>query len=169
VLVAGTGGPAVLPQMTLVERGYKGQVYQTHGAATPDFIRLGGRSVEGTVMAASLMLVIDQVADTHPARKVALDYIAAYEKQYGAKPATFGANVYDAGLLIAAAAPEALKKGAPGTAEFRAALRDALETVHNLAGTQGVYNMSAQDHSGFDRRGRVLMQLREGAWRLLPE
>jgi len=169
VLVGAAGGPTVLPQTTLVERGYKGQVYQTHGAATPDFVRLGGKAVEGTVMAASLMLVLDQIADSNPAKKVALEYIGAYEKMYGTKPATFGANVYDAGLLLQKAVPEAAKKGKPGTPEFRAALRDALEQTKELVGTQGIYNMTAADHSGFDRRGRELMQLKEGKWQLIPE
>ena len=169
VLVGAAGGSTVLPQTTLVERGYKGRVYQTHGAATPDFVRLGGKNVEGTVMAASLMLVLDQIADTNPSKKVAQDYIAAYEKLYGSKPATFGANVYDAGLLLQHAVPEAAKKAKPGTPEFRAALRDALESTKELVGTQGVYNMTPQDHAGFDKRGRVLMTLKNGAWQLLPE
>ena len=169
VLVGAAGGPTVLPETTLVERGYKGQIYQTHGAATPDFIRLGGKAVEGTVMAASLMLVLDEVSDSNPSKKVALDYIAAYQKLYGTKPATFGANVYDAGLLLQVAVPEALKKGKPGTSEFRSALRDALEQTKNLVGTQGVYNMTPADHSGFDNRGRVLMQLKDGMWHLIPE
>jgi branched-chain amino acid transport system substrate-binding protein len=169
VLVGAAGGPTVLPQTTLVERGYKGQVYQTHGAATPDFVRLGGKTVEGTVMAASLMLVLDEVPDTNPAKKVAQTYIGAYEKMYGIRPATFGANVYDAGLLLQRTVPEAAKKGKPGTPEFRAALRDALEQTKELVGTQGVYNMTPQDHSGFDRRGRELMQLRHGVWQRLDE
>ena len=169
VLVGAAGGSTVLPQTTLVERGYKGRVYQTHGAATPDFVRLGGKNVEGTVMAASLMLVLDQIADSNPSKKVAQDYIAAYEKLYGSKPATFGANVYDAGLLLQHAVPEAAKKAKPGTPEFRAALRDALESTRELVGTQGVYNMTPQDHAGFDKRGRVLMTLKNGAWQLLPE
>ena len=169
VLVGAAGGPTVLPETTLVERGYKGQIYQTHGAATPDFIRLGGKNVEGTVMAASLMLVLDEIADSNPSKKVALDYIAAYQKVYNTKPATFGANVYDAGLLLQMAVPEALKKGKPGTPEFRAALRDALEQTKELVATQGVYNMTPQNHSGFDQRGRELMQLKNGAWQLIPE
>ena len=169
VLIGAAGGPTVLPHTTLVERGYKGPIYQTHGAATPDFVRLGGKAVEGTVMAASLMLVLDQIPDANPSKKVAQDYIAAYEKQFGNKPATFGANVYDAGLLLQKAVPEAAKKGKPGTPEFRAALRDALEATHELVGTQGVYSMTAQDHSGFDKRGRVLMTLKNGAWQLIPE
>ena len=169
VLVGAAGGPTVLPQTTLVERGYKGQVYQTHGAATPDFVRLGGKLVEGTVMAASLMLVLDQIPDANPSKKVAQDYIGAYQKLYNSKPATFGANVYDAGLLLQHAVPEAAKKAKPGTAEFRAALRDALEGTKELVGTQGVYDMTPQDHAGFDKRGRVLMTMKNGAWQLIPE
>ena len=169
VLIGAAGGPTVLPHTTLVERGYKGQIYQTHGAATPDFARLGGKAVEGTIMAASLMLVLDQMPDSNVSKKMATDYIAAYEKVYGTKPATFGANVYDAGLLLQHAVPEAAKKAKPGTPEFRAALRDALESTKELVGTQGVYNMSPQDHSGFDRRGRELMTLKDGKWQLLAE
>ena len=169
VLVAAAGGPTVLPETTLVDAGYKGRIYQTHGAAAPDFLRLGGAKVDGTVLAASLMLVLPEIADSVPSKKVAQEYIAAYEKMYGNKPATFGANVYDAGLLLSRAVPEAAKKAKPGTKEFRAALRDALETTHELVGTQGVYNMSPADHSGFDERGRVLIGVKDGNWRLLSQ
>jgi len=167
VLVGAAGGPTVLPQASLVDAGYKGRVYQTHGAASPDFLRLGGAKVEGTILAASLMLVLPEIPDSVPSKKVAKDYIAAYEKVYGNKPSTFGANVYDAGLLLTRAIPEAAKKARPGTKEFRAALRDALETTHELVGTQGVYNMTPADHSGFDERGRVLIGVKDGNWRLL--
>ena len=170
VLVGAAGGGTVLPHTTLVERGYKGQIYQTHGAATPDFVRLGGKNVEGAVMAASLMLVMDQVPDSNASKKVALEYISAYEKAYpGTKASTFGANVYDAGLLLQKAVPIAAAKGKPGTPEFRSALRDALEQTKELVGTQGVYTMTAADHSGFDKRGRELMQLKDGKWTLIPE
>lgn len=167
VLVAGTGGAAALPEITLRERGYQGKVYQTHGAALPAFIKLGGRHVEGTIMGGSLMLVLPEIDDSNPAKQVAQDYIAAYEKLHGHAPATFGANVYDAGLLLQNAIPEAARKAQPGTPEFRAALRDALEQTHELVGTQGVYNMSAEDHSGFDERGRELITIRDGHFTLL--
>ena len=167
VLVAAAGGPTVLPQATLVDQGYKGQVYQTHGAALQAFLQLGGKKVEGTILAASLMLVLPEIADSNPSKKLALDYIAAYEKLNGSKPATFGANVYDAGLLLQQAIPVAAKKAKPGTKEFRAALRDALEATHELVGTQGVYTMSPADHSGFDQRGRELIVVKNGNWALL--
>lgn len=169
VLVAGTGGPAVLPHVTLVDAGYKGRIYQTHGAATPDFVRLGGTKVEGALMAAGPMVVLEEIPDSNPSKKVAADYVAAYEKRFGAKPATFGANVFDAGLLLARAIPEALKKGKPGSEAFRVALRDALEETRELVATQGVYNMTPQDHSGFDERGRVMMSLNGGRWRLVKD
>lgn len=169
VFVAGVAAGAALPQMQLVDAGYTGKIYQTHGAATDDFIRIGGKKVDGAIMAASMMLVLDQVPDTVQSKKVAAQYVAAYEKLYGTRPATFGANVYDAGLLLERAIPEALKKARPGTPEFRAALRDALEATKELVATQGVYNMTPSDHSGFDQRGRVLLTVRDGKWVLLPE
>ena len=167
VLIAAPGTPAVLPQLALVERGYKGQFYQTHGAALPDFLKLGGKKVEGTILAASLMLVLDQVPDTHPSKTIAKNYVAAYEKMFGATPATFGGNVFDAGLLLEKAIPTALAKGKPGTPEFRSALRDALEQTKEMPATQGVYNMTPADHSGFDERGRELITVSNGAWTLV--
>jgi len=155
------------PQLALVDRGYKGKFYQTHGAALPDFLKLGGKKVEGTILAASLMLVLDQVPDSHPSKKIAKGYMAAYEKTYGATPATFGGNMFDAGLLLEKAIPLALAKGKPGTPEFRSALRDALEQTRELAATQGVYNMTPADHSGFDDRGRELITVSNGNWTLL--
>jgi ABC-type branched-subunit amino acid transport system substrate-binding protein len=102
VLIAAVGGPAVLPQATLFDQGYKGRVYQTHAVATEDFIKLGKEKVEGTVLAAGPMLVIDEIPDSNPTKKVAQAYIAAYEKQFGNKPATFGANTYGGLPLVRA-------------------------------------------------------------------
>jgi branched-chain amino acid transport system substrate-binding protein len=167
VLVAAPGGPAVLPQTALYDMGYKGQVYQTHGAALPAFLELGGKKVERTVLAASPMLVLSELADSNPSKKVAAAYVAAYQTANGSKPATFGANVYDAGLLLAQAVPKAAKAASPGTREFRAALRTALEQSADVVGTQGVFNMSPNDHSGFDERGSVLIEVRNGNWTLL--
>ncbi len=169
VLIAAVGGPAVLPQATLFDQGYKGRVYQTHAVATEDFIKLGREKVEGTVLAAGPMLVIDEIPDANPTRKVALAYIAAYEKQFGSRPATFGANTWDGGLLLERALPAALKAGKPGTEAFRSALRDALEKERDVVGTQGVFNMSATNHNGMDDRARVLVIVKDGKFRLLAE
>lgn len=167
VLIAAPGSSAVLPQTTLFDQGYKGKFYQTHGAALDDFLKLGGKKVEGTTLAASGMLVLGDMPASNPTKAIATKYVADYEKLYGSKPATFGANVYDAGLLLQAAIPAALKKGKPGTPEFRSALRDAIEQTKELAATQGVYNMTAADHSGFDKRGRELITVKNGQWAAL--
>jgi len=168
VFIAATGGPAVLPQATLLEKGYKGKLYQTHGVATNDFIRLGGARVEGTLMAGGPMLVADDLPAANPIRCVAQGYIKAYEAKYGAgSTSTFGANTFDAGLLLGKAIPEALKKAKPGTPEFRAALRDALEATKEVVGAQGVFNMIAQNHNGMDARARVMMTVKGGKWTLV--
>ncbi len=169
MLIAAVGGPAVLPQATLREQGFKGTIYQTHAVATDDFIRLGKDKVEGTVLAAGPMLVIDEIPASNPTKSVAQAYIAAYEKQFGVKPATFGANTWDAGLLLERAIPAALKAAKPGTEAFRVALRDALEHEREVVGCQGVFNMSPTNHNGMDERARVLVTIRDGRFRLLAE
>lgn len=167
ILVAAPGSSAVPPQAALFDRGFRGQVYQTHGAALDQYLKLGGKKVENTILAASLMLVINEVSDSHPSKKTAVKYINDYKAKYKEAPATFGANVYDAGLLLEKAIPVALKKAKPGTVQFRTELRQALENTTEVAGTQGVYNMNAQDHSGFDKRGRELIIVKNGQWKLL--
>lgn len=168
VLIAGSGTPAVLPQATLVERGYRGRIYQTHGIANRDFLRVGGRNVEGTVFPVGPVLLAEQLPDSHPSKKPALDYVRLYENVHGANSrSTFGAHAYDAYLLLARAVPEALKKAQPGTAAFRAALREALENVRELPATHGVFNMSPSDHNGLDARAVVMATVANGDWRLL--
>ena len=119
--------------------------------------------MEGTILAASLMLVLPEMPDSNPSKKVAADYIAAYEKLNGSKPATFGANVTTPACCWRRPSRRP-KAGKPGTKEFRNALRDALEQTKELVGTQGVYNMTAADHSGFDDRGRELITVKDGNW-----
>jgi branched-chain amino acid transport system substrate-binding protein len=169
VLIAGSGTPAALPQTTLKERGYSGKVYQTHGVANADFLRVGGKDVEGTLLPAGPVLVADQLPDSNPVKKSALAYVAAYEAAYGkGSVSTFGAHAWDAGLLMAAAIPNALKAAKPGTQEFRTALRDALEQVKDLSGAHGVFNMSTTDHLGLDQRARVMVKIEKGTWKYQP-
>ena len=167
VLIAGSGTPAALPQVALTEKGYKGKFYQTHGVANKDFVRVGGKNVEGTYLPAGPVLVAAQLADGNPIKKVALDYTGKYEAAHGkGTTSTFGAHAWDAGLLLANAVPVALKKAQPGTKEFRAALRDALEGLKNVTVSHGVVNMSPTDHLGFDQRARVMVKIDKGEWKL---
>ncbi len=168
VLVVGSGTPAVLPQATLNERGYKGKIYQTHGVANRDFLRVGGKNVEGAVFPVGPMLLAEELPDSHPSKKPALEFVAAYEKAFGKDSrSTFGAHAWDAGLLLSAAVPQALKQAQPGTPAFRKALRDALEATKELPGAHGVFNMTATDHNGLDERGRVMVIVEGGTWKLI--
>ena len=169
VLIAASGTPAVLPQKTLKERGYAGKYYQTHGVANNDFLRVGGKDVEGTVLPAGPVLVAEQLPAGHPVRKSALEFIAAYEAAFGkGSVSTFGGHAWDAGHLLARAIPVALKKAQPGTPAFRAALRDALEGTKEMAGAHGVFNMTPTDHLGLDQRARVMVKIVNGAWKYMP-
>jgi branched-chain amino acid transport system substrate-binding protein len=168
VLIGAAGTPAVLPQATLKERGYKGKIYQTHGIANNDFLRVGGKNVEGTLLPAGPMLVAEQLPEQNPLRKTALGYRKAYEAANGAgSMSTFGGHAWDSVMMLQRAVPGALKRGRPGTPEFRAALRDELENIRDLVVTHGVMNMSKTDHLGFDQRARVMVTIRDGKWVLI--
>ncbi|WP_175938686.1 ABC transporter substrate-binding protein [Caballeronia sp. BCC1704] len=167
VLIAGAGTPAALPQKTLKERGYKGKIYQTHGVANNDFLRVCGKDCEGTFLPAGPLLVAEQLPDSNPVKQAALTYKKAYEGAYGAgSVSTFGGHAWDAGLILQHAIPVALKKGQPGTPAFREALRAAIEDTKNLAASHGIFNMSANDHSGLDQRARVMVEIVGGKWKL---
>ena len=169
VLIAGSGTPAALPQKALKERGYAGKLYQTHGVANADFLRVGGKDVEGTFLPVGPMLVVDQLPMGHPVKAAGTNYVKAYEAKYGAgSVSTFGGHAWDAGLLMSAAVPVALKSAAPGTPAFRAALRDALEQVKDMAGAHGIFSMSASDHLGLDDRAYVMVKIENGTWKYQP-
>ncbi len=165
ILIAAAGTPGATPQKELVARGYKGKIYQTHGVANPDFLRVVGKDGNGTILPIGPMLVYEQLPDTNPVKKTAADYIGKYEAKYGAgSRTTFGGHAWDAYLLLNRAIPEALKKAKPGTKEFRAALRDALEATKELNATHGVYTMTSADHNGLDNRARTMIKIDNGKW-----
>jgi len=165
VLIGAAGTPGATPQKELIARGYKGKIYQTHGVANPDFLRVVGKDGNGTLLPAGPMLVWEQLPDTNPIKKVAAEYVTAYEKKFGTR-STFGGHAYDTYLLLRAAVPEALKAGKPGTKAFRTALRDALEKA-NVVGTHGVFVMSQHDHNGLDNRARVMVRIDNDKWVLV--
>jgi len=169
ILIAGSGTPAALPQKTLKERGYAGKIYQTHGVANNDFLRVCGKDCEGTLLPAGPVLVAAQLPNDNPVKKSATAYIDAYEKVNGkGSVSTFGAHAWDTGVLLQAAIPVALKTAQPGTKEFRAALRNALEGVKNASGAHGIFNMSPNDHLGLDQRAAVMVMIQNGKWVLQP-
>jgi branched-chain amino acid transport system substrate-binding protein len=165
VVIGAAGTPAAMPPKALVERGYKGLIYHNHGTGNTEFLRLCGKDCEGTYLPASPVIVAAQLPDSHPAKKVALDYTKRFEASYGAGTANaFGSYAWDAGLLLQQAIPPALKAGKPGTAEFRKGLRDALEKIKGLSVSNGVVNMTPDDHLGLDNRARVMVKIAGGKW-----
>ncbi|MGF7129350.1 branched-chain amino acid transport system substrate-binding protein [Paraburkholderia sp. EB58] len=170
VLIAGSGTPAALPAKTLKERGYKGKIYQTHGVANNDFLRVCGKDCEGELLPSGPILVADQLPDSNPVKQSSEAYKNAYEKAYGVgSVSTFGGHAWDAGQMLQRAIPEALKKGQPGTVVFREALRDALANIKELPLAHGIMNTTATDHNGLDKRARVIVEIVDGKWKLQDE
>jgi branched-chain amino acid transport system substrate-binding protein len=169
VLIAASGTPAAQPVTELKKRGYKGQIYLQQGVANPDFLRVGGRDLDGSLFPVSPVLVAEQLPDANPVKKPAIEYVKAFEGKYG--PGTrslFGATLWDAWILLDKSVPVAMKAAKPGTAEFRKALRDALERSGEVVAAQGVFNLSEKDHNGTDRRAQVLVRIENGKWVLVP-
>ena len=167
VVIGASGTPAVLPARGLVERGYKGSVYFNHGVANNDFLRVGGKDIEGMFVPTSPVVVAEALPADHPAKAAALDYKKRYEAAYGAgSVSAFGSYTWDAWLELNQAIPVALKKRAPGTREFRVALRDALEGLRDLKVSNGVVSMSKNDHLGLDQRARVVVKVENNKWKL---
>lgn len=169
VLIAGAGTPAALPQKTLRDMNYKGMTFQTHGTANRDFLRVCAKDCEGAFLPGGPLLVADQLPDSNPIKAEALRYKTAYESVYGPKSvSTFGGHLWDASRMLEIAVPVALKAGQPGTPAFRAALRAALEDIHELTGCQGIINTSPTNHGGMDQRARVIVEIKNGDWTYAP-
>jgi len=165
VFIGGAGTPAVMPHTALRERGYKGPIYHSHAVANKDFLRVGGKAIEGARLAVAPVLVAEQLPDSHPNKKSALSFLHALEKKYGPDSrSTFSGASWDGALILETAIGAALKTAKPGTEEFREALRTALEKTNKIVGANGVYTMSATDHGGYAPSSAVLIEVANGKW-----
>lgn len=174
VLIGASGTPAATPHRALKERGYKGQIWQTHGVANPDFLRNVGDAGLDARLPAGPVLVFDQLPATAPTKKVGLTYVQAYEAKNGiGSYSTFGAHAYDAWLILSGALERTLKKGGnpDDTANFRKTLRDEIEATKGLVGTHGIFTFSPTDHLGlqFTETAVMVRIVKEGGkldWKL---
>lgn len=165
VLIVASGTPGVLPQSTLVERGYRGKFYQTTGIVNNDFIRVGGKAVEGTLVAGAPLTVAAELPQNHPASKEAVAFKKNYEAANGAgSVSAFAGYAWDAALIAQHALSEAAKKAKPGTQEFRTAVRNAIETGRNIATTAGPVNMTKDNHNGYAAEASVIITVKDGRW-----
>jgi len=165
VYVIAAGTPSAMPHAALVERGYRGKIYQSHGAANSDFLRVGGKSLEGALLPASPVLVAEQLPANFPNRNESLKFVKTYEGKVGPR-STFASHMWDSLEYLKIAVPKALKSGKPGTPQFRAALRDAIESITGYKGAYAMFSVSPADHSGADPKGMAMIKVENGAWKL---
>jgi branched-chain amino acid transport system substrate-binding protein len=169
ILIVASGSGAAMPHKALVERGYKGKIYQTHGAASMALIRVGGKDVEGAYVVSGPGTVAEQLPADHPSKKVAMAHVAAWEKLYGAGSRNpFAGHAYDASIILQRIVPIALKSAKPGTPEFRAALKTALENAGPIPLYHGTVNYTATDHAGYTNDTGVMLKVVNGGWKLEP-
>jgi len=170
IMLGGTGTPGALPVIALSERGYKGPLYGNHGLISADFLRLAGKSADGIICPTGPVTAAEQLSEDNPMRKVALAFRAAFEKANGEAPTdSFSSYSFDGWLIFADAAKRAMATGAkPGSPAFHAALRQALFATQEVVGTQGVYTFSPADRHGVDERSRIMVQIENGKYKLLP-
>jgi len=169
VFVGASGTPAAMPQITLRERGYKGKIYQSHGVTSKEFLRVGGKAVEGALIPVGPVLVAEQLPDNHPTKKAGMAFVKELEAKNGPDSrSTFAGASWDAWQLLQNAIVTAQKaKVKSGTPEFRSALRDGIEKTSKLVGTNGVYTMGAADHAGYDASAIVLIKVENNHWKLV--
>ncbi|ABD08270.1 Extracellular ligand-binding receptor [Rhodopseudomonas palustris HaA2] len=165
ILVGASGTAAALPQTALRERGYNGLIYQTHGAASMDFIRIAGKSAEGVLMASGPVMDPEGQNDSALTKKPGLELNTAYETKYGPNSRSqFAGHSFDAFKVLERVIPVALKTAKPGTQEFREAIRKALLTEKDIAASQGVYSFTETDRYGLDDRSRILLTVKNGKY-----
>jgi len=163
VLVVASGSGAAMPQLGLAERGYKGKIYQTHAAATQDLMRVGGKAVEGTFVVSGPAVIAEQLPDSHPSKKVSVDFVNKFEAANGPKSRNqFAGHAYDFQVTMEKVLPVALKKAKPGTPEFRAAIRDGIEGMGRTVFAHGVMNWTKDDHWGYTQETGVMLKVVDG-------
>ena len=167
MLIVASGSGAAMPHKGVVERGYKGKIYQTHAAASRDLVRVGGKDVEGAFVSSGPAVIPEQLPANHPSKALAADFVAKYEKAYGPGSRNqFGGHAYDAIVVLEKIVPVALKKAKPGTKEFRAALRDAVENMGRTVVSHGVLNYTKDNHWGFTTETGVILKVVNGDWKV---
>jgi branched-chain amino acid transport system substrate-binding protein len=157
VLNAGFGaGPAIVTK-NFRQLGMSVPLYQSHGVASKEFIKLAGDAAEGVRLPAAAVLAAEQLPAGDVQRSVSVAYKKDYEARYKQDISTFGGHAYD-GLMIAV---EAIRRA--GSTD-KPKVRDAIEATKGFVGTGGVVNMSAADHMGLDLTNFRMLEVKKGSW-----
>jgi branched-chain amino acid transport system substrate-binding protein len=167
MLIVASGSGAAMPHKAMIERGYRGKIYQTHAAATRDLMRVGGKDVEGAYVVSGPAVIPEQLPASNRSKPLAADFVAKYEKVYGAGNRNqFAGHAYDTIVVLEKVVPVALKKARPGTPAFRAAIRDAMETMGETVVSHGVLNYTKDNHWGFTTDTGVILKVVNGDWKV---
>jgi branched-chain amino acid transport system substrate-binding protein len=157
---------SIVPAQSIVAKnmrqiGLNVPLFQSHGFGNPRYVQQAGVAAEGILFPAGRLLIVDELPDTHPQKKVLATYKKDYEAAYKEDVSTFGGHAYDALTVVA----EGLKKA--GAAD-RDKVRDAIESLQGLVGTAGVFNFSATDHTGLSLEAFEMLTVKDGkftAWK----
>jgi branched-chain amino acid transport system substrate-binding protein len=151
---------SIVPAQSIVAKnmrqlGMDIPLFQSHGFGNRKYVEQAGVAAEGILFPAGRLLVVEELPDRHPQKKLLATYKKDYEAAYKEDVSTFGGHAYDAVLIVT----EALKKA--GTTD-RDKVRDAIENLHGLVGTAGIYNFSATDHTGLDLTAFEMLTVKDG-------
>lgn len=150
----------VVPAQSIVAKNMKQlgmtiPLFLSHGFGNPKYAEQAGAAAEGILFPAGRLLVVDELPDSNPQKKLLATYKKDYETRYKENVSTFGGHAYDAILIVT----EAIKKA---NSTDRAKVRDAIENLHGLVGTAGIFNFSATDHTGLDLNAFEMLTVKNG-------
>jgi branched-chain amino acid transport system substrate-binding protein len=157
IVVWATPPAAAIVSKNAFQLGIKQPVFQSHGIGNKQFIDVAGEGANGVVFPAGKLLVANDLPDSDAQKKALVQYTKDYEAKFGAGTlSTFGGHAWDCMWVVT----EALKKSGPD----RAKLRDALENTKEFVGITGVFNFTATEHNGLDKRAVTMVEIKDGKW-----
>ena len=170
VIDGGSATQGALPLIELRKLGYKGGFFGTPSLLNRDFVRIGGKAVEGVQVSAGPVIVTSQLPDSHFSKKIGTAFHEVFKKINGTEADDgFSGYSFDAWLIFAKAAETALKNGAkPGTPEFHEALMQAIYSDKDVTGVHAIYNFTPKSYYGVDERSLVVVKLVDGKWMYQP-
>jgi branched-chain amino acid transport system substrate-binding protein len=149
-------GPAIVTK-NFKQLGMTIPLYQSHGVASKDYIRLAGDASEGVRLPAAGIIAPDQLVATDPQKPVVTAFKKDYEAAFKSDVSTFAGHAYD-GLQIALAAINRA-----GSLD-KEKVRDEIEKTSGYVGTGGLVSMSATDHMGLTPSAFHMVEIRKGDW-----
>jgi branched-chain amino acid transport system substrate-binding protein len=137
-------------------------LFQSHGYGNIKYVEASGEAANGTIFPCGRLLIAEQLPDSHPQKKVLVEYKKDYETSNREDVSTFGGHAYDAILILV----EGIKQA---KSTDTAKVRDAIENIKGLVGTAGIFNFSPQDHNGLDMDAFEILTVQDGKFAIYKE